>query len=169
MLLVLQKIGKRQGWIPHPGTSRSRYSNNSGIKVSCCSLWWIWVPWWAFKVKLSPRFSFLLSGKYLLILQFMSVATWTCNSLTAGGFFFPSVKQRGAEFLPSPEGISFAQEIGKVFSSVSSLSLKCKYWCFFNFFFWSYEWSSLIQGDKKGTTWGTKAEGMLCPSWIRTF
>lgn len=78
----------------------------------------------------SQTFTFFLSfnWEYLLTLQFMSVATWTHNSLTAGGFFFPSVKPRGAKFLPAPEGVSFAQEIGKVlFSSVSSLSLECKY------------------------------------------
>lgn len=42
MLLVMQRIGKRQGWIPDPGTSRSRYSNNSGITVFCSNLRWFY-------------------------------------------------------------------------------------------------------------------------------
>lgn len=102
--------GKKQGWVSDPVTLRSRYNLGvAGVTLELQFSGWtavayvgfytdayrIWVLCWAFKVKLSHCFSFLLSDKYLLIIQYirMSVATCTSNSLVymmPGGFFFLS-------------------------------------------------------------------------------
>lgn len=123
------------GWVSDPGSSRSCCSNSSGIALSCPGFAGIWVPCWAFKVKLSP-FSFLLSGNIfssssLWVWQLGLIIPWQLED------FFPLSEAKKGQISSSSSGVSFAQEIGKVlFSSVSSLSLECKYWFFFfNYFF----------------------------------